>query len=243
MRTPFTELTHDNMRIISVSWIVVLLWVDHSAHGWIIKPLVTRIDQRHTNLQHSNVPEILPQKQVNQNIDVRDTESSPFTNFGAIAMSIPELSEYMGGTGKAKLVWDFYKIGIDPAIRFGTDHNMLEQEDFETISRLLPFKRRRLTLGGQALKRLAASYSPLGKRVQNGVASLSHISQSADSTTKMLLRLQDGLEVETVIIPFDGKRSTLCISSQVGCRQGGCIYINYIRFTEQLSHLVPILSV
>lgn len=37
-----------------------------------------------------------------------------------------------------------------------------------------------------------------------------------DDTQKLLLRLRDGEHVETVIIP-DGGRTTLCISTQVGC--------------------------
>lgn len=51
---------------------------------------------------------------------------------------------------------------------------------------------------------------------------MSQIQTSKDGTTKLLVKLaSDGLEVETVIIPWDDRgRSTLCISSQVGCRQG-----------------------
>ena len=39
---------------------------------------------------------------------------------------------------------------------------------------------------------------------------------SADQTIKFLLQLDGGGAVETVYIP-DGKRGTVCISSQVGC--------------------------
>ena len=39
---------------------------------------------------------------------------------------------------------------------------------------------------------------------------------STDGTVKWLMRLSDGNEVEAVYIP-EGKRGTLCISSQVGC--------------------------
>lgn len=42
---------------------------------------------------------------------------------------------------------------------------------------------------------------------------------SADGTEKMLLALQDGSEVETVLIPAAG-RLTQCISTQVGCAMG-----------------------
>jgi 23S rRNA (adenine2503-C2)-methyltransferase len=40
--------------------------------------------------------------------------------------------------------------------------------------------------------------------------------RSDDGCTKLLLRLRDGESIETVIIP-DGDRTTLCVSTQVGC--------------------------
>jgi 23S rRNA (adenine2503-C2)-methyltransferase len=40
---------------------------------------------------------------------------------------------------------------------------------------------------------------------------------SADGTRKHLFRLEDGQTVETVRIPMEGERSSLCISTQVGC--------------------------
>jgi len=70
--------------------------------------------------------------------------------------------------------------------------------------------------------RKAFPYNPQKGTVEHSVASLSHTSTSHDGTTKLLIRMaRDGLEVETVIIPWEKrKRSTVCISSQVGCRQG-----------------------
>ncbi len=44
-----------------------------------------------------------------------------------------------------------------------------------------------------------------------------HTEQSQDGTKKYLFRLGDGESVESVRIPMDGGRATLCISSQVGC--------------------------
>lgn len=43
------------------------------------------------------------------------------------------------------------------------------------------------------------------------------VETSSDGTRKYLFRLADGASVETVKIPMEGQRSTLCISSQVGC--------------------------
>jgi 23S rRNA (adenine2503-C2)-methyltransferase len=43
------------------------------------------------------------------------------------------------------------------------------------------------------------------------------VEQSSDGTRKYLFRLTDGQTVETVRIPMEGERATLCISTQVGC--------------------------
>ncbi|MEM9190576.1 MAG: 23S rRNA (adenine(2503)-C(2))-methyltransferase RlmN [Myxococcota bacterium] len=40
------------------------------------------------------------------------------------------------------------------------------------------------------------------------------------TTGKAVLRLADGLEIETVSIPMGRERRTLCVSSQVGCKMG-----------------------
>jgi 23S rRNA (adenine2503-C2)-methyltransferase len=49
-----------------------------------------------------------------------------------------------------------------------------------------------------------------------GDGTIAHVARASDGTRKLLLRLGDGEEIETVIIPTD-KRITLCISSQAGC--------------------------
>jgi len=136
---------------------------------------------------------------------------------GAIAMQIEELAQHIGGKGRAQIVWDCYSIGIDPADYFGTIN--LGYDDYESILQLMPSKRRTQKLGSETLEKLAALY-PQGGKLEGAVATLSYLSKSSDSTTKILLTLADGLQIETVIIPCKGQRSTLCVSSQVGCRQG-----------------------
>lgn len=49
---------------------------------------------------------------------------------------------------------------------------------------------------------------------------IAHTQQSPDGTHKWLLKLTDGKQIETVLIP-ETKRLTLCISSQVGCALSG----------------------
>ncbi len=50
--------------------------------------------------------------------------------------------------------------------------------------------------------------------------SLKREDQSVDGTLKFLFMLDDGLPVETVLIPDDAGRKTVCVSSQVGCALG-----------------------
>lgn len=144
---------------------------------------------------------------------------------GPISMGVEELADKIGGIGRARVVWDYYSIGIDPALFF--DPEKVQEESIETILPLLPSQRRSQPLGKDALERLASLYDNPAGRLEGGVASLSHVSQSKDKTTKLLLRLADGLEVETVIIPWNNTRSTLCMSSQVGCRQGMCVRLYF----------------
>src|SRR3984957_17008002 len=49
-----------------------------------------------------------------------------------------------------------------------------------------------------------------------GLPAVARLYQSADGTRRYLLQLDDGLTVETVLMP-EGERDTICISSQVGC--------------------------
>jgi 23S rRNA (adenine2503-C2)-methyltransferase len=56
----------------------------------------------------------------------------------------------------------------------------------------------------------------LQETYQIGIPTILNKVVSVDGTTKYLLSLQDGSNIEMVIIP-NGKKNTLCISSQVGC--------------------------
>ncbi|MGA1869510.1 MAG: 23S rRNA (adenine(2503)-C(2))-methyltransferase RlmN [bacterium] len=62
------------------------------------------------------------------------------------------------------------------------------------------------------------------------------IQQAEDGTQKLFIALEDGCGIETVIIP-DKKRITMCISTQVGCKQG-CKFCLTGRagFTRNLYH-------
>ena len=70
-----------------------------------------------------------------------------------------------------------------------------------------------------------AAMTDLAKDFREDLASWATISdwspeaveESRDGTKKYLFRLADGQSVETVRIPMENERATLCISTQVGC--------------------------
>ncbi|XP_042508761.1 dual-specificity RNA methyltransferase RlmN [Macadamia integrifolia] len=80
----------------------------------------------------------------------------------------------------------------------------------------------------------SAAYPLLRSKFRSSTSTLDSISESDDNvTSKLLIRLQDGAFVEAVVMRYDtrlgryagkprpgGPRSTLCISSQVGCKMG-----------------------
>ncbi|CAK7332693.1 unnamed protein product [Dovyalis caffra] len=57
----------------------------------------------------------------------------------------------------------------------------------------------------------------LGEHAKFKALSLENILTSSDGTRKILFRLDDGLVIETVVIPCHRGRTTVCVSSQVGC--------------------------
>ncbi len=65
----------------------------------------------------------------------------------------------------------------------------------------------------------AALRQTLGSRFTLASPEVASVRRSSDGTRKLLLRLSDGEEIETVIIPGEN-RVTLCLSSQAGCAMG-----------------------
>ena len=59
----------------------------------------------------------------------------------------------------------------------------------------------------------------LAEHFSLGVLEPAQVQVSSDGTRKYLFELPDGLKVESVLIP-DGRRITLCVSTQVGCALG-----------------------
>jgi len=178
-------------------------------------------------------------------VEEEDYTAQTQTQRTALSMTLEELSETLGGLGRSRIAWDCLREGVDPYYLFSPDDSIdttssssskhqqfwNEYKDKEALKKqVLKASRQTQPLGSSALNILSSLHSHCGNSIENGLATLVHISPSSDGTTKLLLRLADGWEVETVLIPFwandaeqkgKGKgRTTVCISSQVGCRQG-----------------------
>jgi len=172
--------------------------------------------------------------------------------YGPLSSTFTELSDEMGGSGRAAVIWDCLRAGIDPNLYYRNDSGIdssdkaiveswleamsadFDANDISLTKNDLLGKRKDQGLGADALSRLQKlmkqcrssaacaddSVTESIHTIENSIGSISHIKVSADGTTKLLLRLARGYEVESVIIPWlDKGFSTVCVSSQVGCAQ------------------------
>jgi hypothetical protein len=113
-----------------------------------------------------------------------------------LCMSTNELSQMIGGSGKAKFLWEYLRNGVDP---LSLAHSFQENSD----SKLSIKAKNRIqeVLGGKPL---------LSATIESEVL-------SSCGTRKLLLNLADNLRIESVLIPsFKYKRTTLCVSTQIG---------------------------
>jgi hypothetical protein len=130
-------------------------------------------------------------------------------------MSVTELGERLGGWGRGRIAWDCYSQGIDPYLYFTGQERT---ESVDAIQALLPRTRQTQTFGNQTLQLLHELNG--GMTVEGGIATLVLVSKSKDDTTKLLLKLHDGYQIETVLIPWRGKRTTVCIQFSSGMSTG-----------------------
>jgi 23S rRNA (adenine2503-C2)-methyltransferase len=183
----------------------------------------------------------------NKNSVPPSLSSSP-SALSPISLSLEELSEILDGSGKAKACWDCFRVGVDPVWYFsGENPKHHDEEDYAVNNHDFPvsFKNNKdlgdlnewtreeieeymittgssrkvpNVLGKKSVRRLKYVF---GGSIENQIATLSNITTSQDGATKLLMQLQsDGMMVETVIIPWEDRhKSSICVSSQVGCRQ------------------------
>ena len=121
----------------------------------------------------------------------------------------------MQGRGRAQIVWQHLRLGLDP-----WDGSSLDGGEPDTLAPLAAVDSLPTPLGGKARHEYQRAFGTT--TLSESIAKLVQTTRANDGTTKLLLRCAaDSLEVETVIIPWDDRqRSTLCVSSQVGCKQG-----------------------
>jgi len=120
-----------------------------------------------------------------------------------------ELSEILGGTGRSRALWENVKNGFyfteENTLPYYQDKHHLRLSA-RSVSSLLELT------GGNPL--------PPQRVVSETVAPC--------GTVKLLVEMEDGMQVETVLIPNAEREkekgtTTLCVSSQVGCARG-CIF-------------------
>ena len=105
-----------------------------------------------------------------------------------LSTSLKDLSNAVGGSGRAKGIWEALRRGVEP----------LDEVSMKT----------RQHLASKGIQRFVPATAESAQR-------------AADGTTKLLVRFNDGLAVETVLIPhWSLPRTTLCVSTQVGCDRG-----------------------
>lgn len=112
-------------------------------------------------------------------------------------MPVNELAIRIGGSGKAKSIWSFLRRGADPLV-----HSTKEEISDKCRDSFLDI------IDGSSF-----------------VASEVTTETKSDcGTTKFLQRLADGQLIESVLIPaLKYGRTTLCVSTQIGCDRG-CVF-------------------
>jgi len=121
-----------------------------------------------------------------------------------LGMTVEKLAEEMEGAGKAKTIWSLLRVGENPLE--GSSPQTLEEEKLVTSGRVLSDRSKAKLISVLDVNRLIP-------------ASISSETVSDCGTRKLLLRLEDGQSIESVLIPQD-YATTLCVSTQIGCDRG-----------------------
>jgi 23S rRNA (adenine2503-C2)-methyltransferase len=84
------------------------------------------------------------------------------------------------------------------------------------------FYKKEITSFGEMTNLSIKARALLQEKYDTGIRPPVDVQESKDGTKKYLFRALEGKYIETAYIP-DGKRSTICVSSQVGCKMG-CLF-------------------
>ena len=151
------------------------------------------------------------------------------TRNALIELSEDVLCGVLGGSGRARMVWDMLRNGDDPieqAAKLAASRSAARESE-RMFRGMLQTERE----GGDTRRVLTPKTAQVlwesGLEMPHGEIKTQVV--SACGTRKLLIALQDGLQVEAVLIPSEEhskskrRRTTLCVSSQVGCARG-CIF-------------------
>jgi len=100
-----------------------------------------------------------------------------------LSLSPEELVDLVGGTGRAKMIWKALSVGEDPSVEPSAED---------------------VAAGGGGSLLLGKPTRDILRNHLRQLPPVVHSVASADGTRKMLIRLEDGLEVEAVLIPMTG---------------------------------------
>ena len=148
--------------------------------------------------------------------DLQPSRAESSKKDSPLSLRMDELTRILGGRGRARIVWEHLRRGLDPwdgsSLLLGPDQRV----PFEASEE----EREESPVLGTCARKLYEKH--FSTSLIQSIGSLVQTTRASDGTTKLLLQLaRDNLQVETVIIPWDDRRkSTLCVSSQVGCKQG-----------------------
>jgi 23S rRNA (adenine2503-C2)-methyltransferase len=162
------------------------------------------------------------------------------TRNALIELSEDVLGGVLGGSGRARMVWDMLRNGDDPieqAAKLAASRSAARESE-RMVRGMLQTERGSPAQGEGGDTRAPPSPCGLTPKTaqvlwESGLAmphgEIKTQVVSACGTRKLLIALQDGRHVEAVLIPSEEhskskrRRTTLCVSSQVGCARG-CIF-------------------
>ena len=205
--------TKNRIRRILISGSTLLLQLgNHAVNAWMISWSNQKFDHRRGRL-HVSPPF------VNDPISNNAGGDMTMATFGSLPLgcTFDELSHTLRGRGRAEFCWDCYRIGVDPLWYYsGNDENETEHVGLlggegwsrSQLRSIMCGRRQDHGLGPSTLEILESHFGWM----ELEVATLSKISTSLDGTTKLLLKLQDGLEVESVVrVEIEWRRfASLC---------------------------------
>ena len=169
----------------------------------------------------TTIPPIQPLLAASSKVTTASSSISTPLIVAPLMMSFEELSEALGGTGKAKLFWTMMRDGIDPLgdgslLSMKTRDILINRLGFHGITDAIDYGSTTST-GSMNPSRTTATTAAASSYT---IAPTTIVEETVSPCggRKQLHRLHsDELQIESVIIPHNLlPRTTLCVSNQVG---------------------------